>query len=167
MNTYVAAMNDTTWDGISPIQRINSLRLLFELTTDWLVSREIEAACHSIADSNSFYIDKISQIASNLHTHPELLKHGIDLVIMSNKTMASGTLIENIEYESQQRRIHFEDMLQEKYDLMNDVSVKSALKCRRCGSAEVSIEQKQTRGADEAMTIFCTCNKCQNRWKMS
>ena len=159
-------MSHPTWDGILPIQRINALRLFFETTTDWNVSREIEAACHSIADSTTFYSDKVAQIVTNLHTNPKLLQHGINLAIMSDRTMAVGTLIENIENESQERRRHFENMVQEKYDLMNDISVKSALKCRRCGSAEVSIEQKQTRGADEAMTIFCTCNKCQNRWKM-
>ena len=41
-----------------------------------------------------------------------------------------------------------------------------AIQCRRCRSTEVSIEQKQTRGADEAMTSFVQCNRCSLRWKL-
>jgi hypothetical protein len=36
--------------------------------------------------------------------------------------------------------------------------------CRRCKSFDVDTEQKQTRSADEPMTIFCTCNSCGKRF---
>jgi DNA-directed RNA polymerase subunit M/transcription elongation factor TFIIS len=36
--------------------------------------------------------------------------------------------------------------------------------CRRCKSFDVDTEQKQTRSADEPMTIFCTCNACGKRF---
>jgi DNA-directed RNA polymerase subunit M/transcription elongation factor TFIIS len=36
--------------------------------------------------------------------------------------------------------------------------------CKRCKSFDVDTEQKQTRSADEPMTIFCTCNACGKRF---
>lgn len=36
--------------------------------------------------------------------------------------------------------------------------------CKRCKSFDVDTEQKQTRSADEPMTIFCTCNSCGKRF---
>ena len=35
-----------------------------------------------------------------------------------------------------------------------------------CKSREVDVEQKQTRSADEPMTLFALCTKCGNRWTM-
>jgi DNA-directed RNA polymerase subunit M/transcription elongation factor TFIIS len=36
--------------------------------------------------------------------------------------------------------------------------------CPRCKSQDVDTEQKQTRSADEPMTIFCQCTKCNLRF---
>ena len=36
--------------------------------------------------------------------------------------------------------------------------------CTRCKSFDVDTDQKQTRSADEPMTIFCTCNVCGKRF---
>lgn len=41
------------------------------------------------------------------------------------------------------------------------------IKCRRCKSGAIDTEQKQTRSADEPMTIFCLCRKCGARFTMS
>jgi DNA-directed RNA polymerase subunit M/transcription elongation factor TFIIS len=41
------------------------------------------------------------------------------------------------------------------------------IKCRACKSSAVDTEQKQTRSADEPMTIFCLCRKCGTRFTMS
>ena len=57
-------------------------------------------------------------------------------------------------------------MLQEKYDELNDANYAAIVRCRRCGSAEVTWEEKQTRSADEAATVFCVCTTCKNRWVM-
>lgn len=38
-------------------------------------------------------------------------------------------------------------------------------KCGRCKSTNTSNTQKQTRSADEPMTVFVLCNNCGNRWK--
>jgi DNA-directed RNA polymerase subunit M/transcription elongation factor TFIIS len=42
-----------------------------------------------------------------------------------------------------------------------------ALVCRKCGGDNIAIQQKQTRSADEGMTVFCTCDNCGAQWRMS
>lgn len=37
-------------------------------------------------------------------------------------------------------------------------------KCPRCKSKDVDTEQKQTRSADEPMTVFCSCTHCHTKW---
>jgi DNA-directed RNA polymerase subunit M/transcription elongation factor TFIIS len=38
--------------------------------------------------------------------------------------------------------------------------------CKKCKSNAVDTEQKQTRSADEPMTIFCMCRRCGSRWRI-
>mgnify|MGYP001257650641 CR=1 FL=1 len=38
-------------------------------------------------------------------------------------------------------------------------------KCRKCGSRQCSYYEVQTRSADEPMTQFITCLKCNTRWR--
>jgi DNA-directed RNA polymerase subunit M/transcription elongation factor TFIIS len=129
-------------------------------------TRDIESAIHSISTTYDEYIDKSQQIILNLKNNPNLRDIGINFVVKTDTFLSRGTIIEDIEQQTTIRRTRFEQMLQEKYELMNDKSFNTTLRCRRCGSSEVSWEQKQTRSADEASTVFCTCNKCNNRWTM-
>ncbi len=39
------------------------------------------------------------------------------------------------------------------------------MRCRACNSSDITWTQKQTRSADEPMTVFCKCNNCGVRWK--
>jgi DNA-directed RNA polymerase subunit M/transcription elongation factor TFIIS len=41
------------------------------------------------------------------------------------------------------------------------------IKCLKCKSDHVDVEQKQTRSADEPMTLFCQCRDCGTRFVMS
>lgn len=60
-----------------------------------------------------------------------------------------------------------EEMLQMKpTDLLEDDGT-SLMQCSRCQSSDIIWEQKQTRGADESMTVFFQCKNCGKRWKMS
>ena len=45
-----------------------------------------------------------------------------------------------------------------------DKNVRGIFACTRCKSFDVDTEQKQTRSADEPMTIFCCCNSCGSRF---
>jgi DNA-directed RNA polymerase subunit M/transcription elongation factor TFIIS len=42
----------------------------------------------------------------------------------------------------------------------------TGLRCKKCGSNDISHEFLQTRSADEGTTIFCFCTRCKKRWKM-
>jgi transcription elongation factor S-II len=41
----------------------------------------------------------------------------------------------------------------------------SLFTCGRCKSVKTTSTQKQTRSADEPMTVFVLCLNCGNRWK--
>ena len=51
-----------------------------------------------------------------------------------------------------------------KYELKPE-AMTNLFKCHKCGSRETSYYEVQTRSADEPMTQFITCLKCDNRWK--
>jgi DNA-directed RNA polymerase subunit M/transcription elongation factor TFIIS len=51
-----------------------------------------------------------------------------------------------------------------KYELKPE-AMTNLFKCRKCGSRETSYYEVQTRSADEPMTQFITCLKCENRWR--
>jgi DNA-directed RNA polymerase subunit M/transcription elongation factor TFIIS len=51
-----------------------------------------------------------------------------------------------------------------KYELKPE-AMSTLFKCRKCGSKETSYYEVQTRSADEPMTQFVTCIKCNNKWK--
>ena len=42
---------------------------------------------------------------------------------------------------------------------------KKIITCNKCKSNNCSYYQLQTRSADEPMTTFVTCTKCQRKWK--
>ena len=62
---------------------------------------------------------------------------------------------------------YFSELLREKYEnVVKAQKSESLLKCRRCGSSEITYNQKQVRGADEASSIFCSCLSCKKRWRL-
>lgn len=149
---------------ISARHRIQTIRMLADYQS-WENARSTEAIAHAVSHSRAMYLDKMQQIIFNLHSYPRH-RECINLALMSNEELARGTIIEDIERESMEQRKRFAQILAEKYERVNRDSCKSAMRCRRCGNQDVMCEQKQTRGADEAMTVFCTCTKCSNRWTM-
>lgn len=151
---------------ISANSRLSTIRMLAEYV-NFSDARHIEACVYAMSVTHNMYTDKMQQIIFNERANASLYKKGIEVVNMTDEEMAEGTLIEDIALERHTQRLKFEQIMQEKYDRINNQSFKTTLKCRRCGSAEVAWEQKQTRGADEAMTVFCTCSKCKNRWTMT
>jgi DNA-directed RNA polymerase subunit M/transcription elongation factor TFIIS len=80
--------------------------------------------------------------------------------------LTEDTLVGRIHLECRNRHVRFHAMLQDKYDSLNDRTFTAIVKCRRCGSEEVTWEEKQTRSADEGATVFCSCSTCKNRWVM-
>ena len=143
-------------------RRQGGLRALHKARPDdFLLAREVEALCHSLAVDCNEYLDHIRRCAYNLKENQTV---GKAVVCMSDVSLTTGTLVGRIETERRLRNERFEQMLREKYDSMNDASIGTIVRCRRCGSTEVTWDEKQIRSADEAASIFCSCTTCKNHW---
>lgn len=144
-----------------PARRHAALRFLATARPDARLCREVEAQCHAAATSAGEYDDHVRRAAFNLHANPRV---GAEVVHAPDAALTEGTLLGRIEAETRAREARFEQMLQEKYDAIQDSRYTGMLRCRRCGSTEVSYTDKQTRSADEAATVFCVCGTCKLRW---
>lgn len=134
---------------ILPTVRFNAMLYIGEFQ-DWDVARMTEANAHAISSSESKYIDNIQQVIFNLKNNP-VLKTNESIVLMTNADTAKGTIIEDIQKMSVENKKKFEQIVQEKYETISKSTCRATLKCRRCGSDDVSCEQKQTRGAGESL----------------
>jgi DNA-directed RNA polymerase subunit M/transcription elongation factor TFIIS len=128
-----------------------------------MLVRNIEAFCHAESDNEREYEDRIRHASFNLMNNPNV---DLEVVTLDNEKLAEETLMGRIQRETESRHERFQAMLQDKYDAINDENFTAIVKCRRCGSEEVTWEEKQTRSADEGATIFVACVTCRNRWVM-
>lgn len=58
-----------------------------------------------------------------------------------------------------------EDRINEQCGIKGDLLNASLFTCSRCKSVKTTSTQKQTRSADEPMTVFVLCLNCGKRWK--
>lgn len=67
------------------------------------------------------------------------------------------------------RRLDWEEKNEKKINdqcgIKGDLLLASLFTCGRCKSIKTTSTQKQTRSADEPMTVFVFCMNCGNRWK--
>lgn len=143
---------------------------LNQLKIDFNVAKELEECICKIHYINTIkYIEEAKRVCFNIKCNSNILKKYkvCEIPFISNEEMARGTLLEKIKDQENQRAIAVENMLREKYENVNKSSEGGLVRCKTCGSTDIAWQQKQTRGADEAMTIFCTCSNCKTRWKMS
>ena len=145
-------------------QRAKALQLLSSSRpNDFLLCREVEATCHSSSSTPHEYLDLVRKSAFNLKENASI---GIEVVHSPDASLTAGTLVGRIEDERRVRDERFQQMLQEKYDALNDRQFEAIVRCYRCKSGEVRWEEKQTRSADESATIYCICTNCKLRWVM-
>ena len=143
-----------------PSVRQRSLRLL-STARDISIARDVEAACHANSSTEQEYYDHVRRAAFNLTQNSAV---NSEVVYLSDDALLEGTLSGRIQDERTQRLERFRNMLQEKYESLNDGNFEAIVRCRRCGSSEVFFEEKQTRSADEAASVYCACITCKNRW---
>ena len=149
---------------MEPARRQHALRLLtHSRPTNHELVRNVESFCHANSNTSNEYEDRIRHSAFNLMNNPGV---GLAVVNMSDEILAEDTLVGRIQKETEIRHERFQAMLQDKYDAINDQNFTAIVRCRRCGSEDVTWEEKQTRSADEGATIFVTCVTCRNRWVM-
>ena len=107
---------------ISVQRRLNVTKKFYEMTENIHSSRELEGAVHCICRNEDEYINKCQQLIVNLRQNKNLIELGMDIVVKTDPEMAKNTIIEDIEREDNRRKEKFEQMLQEKYEMLNDKS---------------------------------------------
>lgn len=149
---------------MDPSVRQRGLRLITRSRpSDAELCRNVESYCSALATTPAEYMERIRHAAFNLHANSNVC---LNVVNSSNDVLTEETLVGRIHLEGRNRHMRFQSMLQDKYDALNDRTFTAIVKCRRCGSDEVTWEEKQTRSADEGATVFCSCSTCKNRWVM-
>jgi len=108
------------------------------------------------------YLNKLRTIKYNLDTFPHIAKH------VNDKTVKPHELAFMIHQELAPEKWNALIDAKRKRDQnnYNEEDVEDGdFKCGKCGSRKCKWYQMQTRAADEPMTTFVTCTKCQRRWK--
>lgn len=118
------------------------------------------------------YCKVLRKVAWALHGSKSLQSSNYkDWVYATDEDLKRGTLQETWEKEFFERQSLAKQVLSganqietSKSEQEKEKEVKGIFSCPRCKSYNVDTEQKQTRSADEPMTIFCTCNVCHKRF---
>ena len=107
------------------------------------------------------YLDKLKCVYFNLNEKilTKLFNDEItsqDIAFMTHQ---------ELDYDRWEKLIQAKNKRTENKCETNIVASTDTFKCRKCHSKECTYYQMQTRSADEPMTTFVTCIKCDNRWK--
>jgi len=128
------------------------------------------------------YLGKARSLCFNLRKNRSLTTQLIlgqvtskELVVMSSEQLVSEAKRKDIEARKKDMmnanlldwdRLN-EDKINKMCGITGDLLKASLFTCGRCKSIKTTSTQKQTRSADEPMTVFVLCLDCNNRWKFS
>ena len=120
---------------------------------------------------HSRYSDSATRLLYNLLLNPSLPRsHPFSsLPFLSDSEMASGTPAEKMRLAEAAREKHIHNLISslDEGKQAEEEEAGALMRCQRCQSTSISWEAKQTRSADEGMSIFCACNNCKQRWRLS
>ena len=132
-------------------------------------ARALEHAVYAGAHSAAAYEDRIKHLAAALFLNERLraLEPGA-LAGLDDAGLAAGLPIAQLAAEQRERDAKQAAQQQEEDSFLSGATsgTKAFLVCSKCKATTVSVEQKQTRSADEGMTVFCRCMACGHKWKM-
>ncbi|OQR93996.1 transcription elongation factor [Thraustotheca clavata] len=129
------------------------------------------------ADAKKEYTTKYRQLSFNLKKNEvlrdELLAQAVsadELVVMSPDDLATQErLLEKNKFRDdafQSSRLDWDVANADKINKQCGITdARGLFTCGRCKSTNTSNTQKQTRSADEPMTVFVLCHDCGKRWK--
>lgn len=145
---------------------------------------EIESAMDAFCKGNRVvYAEKFRSLVFNLKKNASLCSRvittaeggisGKALVKMTAEQLATSEKIKERQAVKQQiadsRRLDWEEANEDKINdqcgIKGELLNASLFTCGRCKSIKTTSTQKQTRSADEPMTVFVYCKSCGNRWK--
>ena len=131
-------------------------------------------------DNKSAYTEKARSLCFNIKKNGQLRSNillgatgGEELVGMTSEELATtekkAARDAEVNKLRDSRRLDWEQANEKKINEMcgikGDLLNASLFTCGRCKSTKTTSTQKQTRSADEPMTVFVLCLNCGNRWK--
>lgn len=142
---------------------------------------EVEAAIETkLGNNRTNYTEKARSLCFNIKKN-STLRHNIimgstsgeELLGMTSEQLATAERTEarnaEINRLQESRRLDWETANEGKINDMcgikGDLLSASLFTCSRCKSVKTTSTQKQTRSADEPMTVFVLCLNCGKRWK--
>lgn len=158
---------------VDPLHRHRSIeRIATALGGDRNYAERIDTRlmllCHRNAEA---YMEKLTQILYNLQAFPSLsLQYDPEILIsLDDLTLDPSSPALLLQEARQQREKGAQTLLEFmiKEEPRDIIDPRSSIRCARCKSYDLDIDFKQTRGADEAMTMFCKCRnpECGTSWK--
>jgi transcription elongation factor S-II len=142
---------------------------------------DVEAKIYEkFLNNKTDYLGKARSMCFNIKKNVELTIQVVlgqieagELVDMSNEQLASAEARKDREERARKlldtSRLDWdqanEDKINEMCGIKGDLLKASLFTCGRCKSIKTTSTQKQTRSADEPMTVFVLCLNCGKRWK--
>lgn len=122
------------------------------------------------ARSLTFNLKKNINLCSQILSGGVLPKNLVTMTPQQLATTEKAKQREDVVKKTQDaRRLDWEEQNEEKINEMcgikGELLQASLFTCGRCKSIKTTSTQKQTRSADEPMTVFVLCLNCGNRWK--
>lgn len=142
---------------------------------------EVEEAVQQHSKGNKIaYADKLRSLLFNLKKNEELRNQVLlgqippqELVTLPTEKLATAQSAKRksqiVQSQQDSWRLDWEQANESKVNeicgIKGDLLNASLFTCGRCKSVKTTSTQKQTRSADEPMTVFVFCMNCGNRWK--
>lgn len=142
---------------------------------------EVESAINTWSNGNkNSYTEKVRDLVFNLKKNTDIREQVIfgqvtpdELPRMSAEQLQTEAkakeVAETVNKLRDSRRLDWERANEKKINEMcgirGEMLKASLFTCGRCKSIKTTSTQKQTRSADEPMTVFVLCLNCGNRWK--
>jgi transcription elongation factor S-II len=88
-----------------------------------------------------------------------------DVKVTDVVNMGPADLNPRGQYATSREKRRVEDLHRYALNAEEDDNYEGMFKCGKCKSMKTTFYQMQTRSADEPMTTFVTCKKCDNHWR--
>lgn len=114
-------------------------------------------------DENAFLYDLIGFLMKNPSNIDSIIEEIIS-VSNSNPNTEVNSLLFKTKFFVNEAKIYYTELENARNDKI-DIR-KGLLACPKCKSNKTITAEKQTRSADEGSTLFNSCTKCGNKWKV-
>jgi len=114
---------------------------------------------------NEIYESKLMHILNNLDENNDIHNNYLCNAIKNNELDISKIPYMKPHETFPKNWDHIIDKIKNAEEKKKNLNVVESFPCKKCGCKKHTIVQMQTRGADEPMTVFITCQMCGNTVK--